>query len=387
MAFDPLAWLDQELQSLSEAQLRRHPSIRGAAQGARVVIDGRELINFGSNDYLGLAHDGRLAKAVEQAVKTQGWGSGASPLVTGRSSLQAELERHLASFEGTEAAILFPSGFAANVGTIGCLAGRGDVVFSDAKNHASLIDGCRLSRADVRIYPHADLAALRSLIHETPCDGRRFLVTDSLFSMDGDFAPLPDLVELAEAHQAVLIVDEAHATGVIGSRGRGVCELMDVESYVPVRIGTLSKALGSVGGFVAGSRRLIDWLFNRARPQVFSTALPAACAAATLAALQIVRSEPQRRERVMQLAAALRQQLHACGIATGNSHSQIVPILLGDPARTMQAAEYLRTQGMYVPGIRPPTVPKGESLLRVSLTAGHSEAQLTQLVAGLKTLQ
>ncbi len=266
MNTDPLAWLDGELESLKDQHLLRRPSIRGGPQGASVVVDGQRLLNFGSNDYLGLSQDPRLRDAVTEAVRHSGWGSGASPLITGRTAAHAELERHLATFEQAEAALVFPSGFAANAGTLGCLAGDSDVIFSDAKNHASLIDGCRLARATVQIYPHADCHALRDLLVASTQVRRRFIVTDSLFSMDGDFAPLTDLVELAEQYRAILVVDEAHATGVIGAEGRGVCELMGVENLVPVRVGTLSKALGSVGGFVVGRQTLIDWLYNRARP-------------------------------------------------------------------------------------------------------------------------
>ena len=234
------------------------------------------------------------------ALAREGWGSGASPLVTGHAALHRKLEERLAEFEGTEAALLFSSGFAANMGTIAALAGPGDVVFCDRKNHASLWDGCRLSRADVRVYPHGDCGGSggRCLAPDRRHGQyrRRLIVTDSLFSMDGDLAPLGGIGRLAEAFDAMLLVDEAHATGVFGPRGRGVAEHLGVEDRVPVRIGTLSKALGSVGGFVAGSRPLVEWLVNRARPYVFSTAAPAAAAAAAIAALDIVRDEPQRRE-------------------------------------------------------------------------------------------
>jgi 8-amino-7-oxononanoate synthase len=225
---------------------------------------------------------------------------------------------------------------------------------------------------------------LREMLRDATKARRRLIVTDSLFSMDGDVAPLPDLVELAEQHQAILVVDEAHATGVFGPTGRGVCELHEVEQHVPVRIGTLSKALGSVGGFAVGSRRLINWLFNRARPQVFSTSLPAACHMASLKALQIVKSEPQRRERVLQSAARVRAWLAQEGLDIGRSASQIIPIVLRDPARTMQATRELDAHGLWVPGIRPPTVPVGESLLRISLSATHTDQQIQQLQEAIR---
>jgi 8-amino-7-oxononanoate synthase len=349
-----------------------------------IQVDGERLINFGSNDYLGLAADPRLLDAATAAMAKQGFGSGASPLVTGRTDAQAELERALAHFEQTEAALVFPSGFAANLGAVTSLAGRGDVVFSDAKNHASLIDACRLSRADVQVYRHTDLAHLRALLSSAARYRRRFLVTDALFSMDGDVAPLIELVELADQFHAILIVDEAHSTGVFGAGGRGVCEALEVEHLVPVRVGTLSKALGSIGGFVVGERRLIEWLFNRARSFVFSTALPAACHEASRAALRIVQDEPERRAELLRCAARVRAALAEQGWSIGASTSQIVPIALGDPQRTIEMADRLRGQGLLVPGIRPPTVPVGQSLLRISLSWAHSQEDLDHLLSALR---
>jgi 8-amino-7-oxononanoate synthase len=381
---DPFAWVQAELHDLDQRGLRRSLAERARAQrGDRIVVDGRELVNFGSNDYLGLADDPRLATAVRAAIDTHGWGAGASPLVTGRGDLHAKLERRLAEFEHTEAALLFPTGFAANVGTITALAGPGDAIFSDAKNHASIIDGCRLSGAAVHVYRHADAAHLKTLLEQTRGARRRLIVTDGLFSMDGDLAPLDAIAELAERHAAMLVVDEAHATGVFGATGRGACEHFHLSPTAAIRVGTLSKALGSIGGFVCGPQPIIDWLLNRARPYVFSTALPEATAAAALAALDIVEQEPQRRRELLDRAAALRQKLMAASFRIGLSQSQIVPILLGDPMRTMQAAAHLRAAGFFVPGIRPPSVPAGESLLRISLTWRHDEAMIERLLASL----
>jgi 8-amino-7-oxononanoate synthase len=387
MSWDSLAWIEEELERLRGEHLLRRPSLRGSRQGPRIVTDGQELVNFGSNDYLGLAGDPRLAEAAAQALAQFGWGAGASPLITGRSAVQAELERHLAAWEQTEAALVFPTGFAANAGTVSALVGPGDLVFSDAKNHASLIDGCRISRARIVVYPHGDMGALAELLRQAPESGRRLIVTDSLFSMDGDYAPLPDLVELSRRHRAMLMVDEAHATGVLGEHGRGLCERMGVEADVPVRVGTFSKALGSVGGFTVGSRRLIDWLYNRGRSFVFSTALPASCHAASCRALQLVRAEPQARRELLDKAAACRQSLREQGWQVGPGDSQIIPIVLSDPERTMGAALALREAGMLVPGIRPPTVPRGESLLRISICRGHSAAQLERLLTTLADLR
>ncbi|MFO0871858.1 MAG: 8-amino-7-oxononanoate synthase [Pirellulales bacterium] len=381
-----LDWIDDELQTLAALGLRRHATERSGAQQAVVTMDGQTYVNFGSNDYLGLAASAEVTAAVRTALDECGWGSGASPLVTGRDSHHARLEAELADFEGTAAALLFPSGFAANVGAVTALAGRGDLILSDAKNHASLIDGCRLSGARIQIYPHGDMEVLEHFLKQAGSFRRRLLVTDSLFSMDGDLAPLDRLAALAERYRAMLLVDEAHATGVLGEQGRGACELFGVEEYVTARVGTLSKALGSSGGFVVGSRSLIDWLANRARSYVFSTAAPGPCAAAGLAALEVVRREPERRRRLLAAATELRHLLARDGWQTGASRSQIIPLFIGTPQRTVELAQQLRTRGFWVPGIRPPTVPDGESLLRISLTCEHTLEQREALRAALRSL-
>jgi 8-amino-7-oxononanoate synthase len=383
MPSDPLSWLDTELQSLEARHLRRRLIARAGPQSSSIQVDSKPLINFSANDYLGLAADPRLAAAAAQAARDEGWGAGASSLVTGRSTAHAELERRLAEFKGVEAALVFSSGFAANVGTIPALVERGDAIYADAKNHASLIDGCRLSRAEVQIYRHCDADHLAELLRDTTNFRRRLIVTDSIFSMDGDLAPLAKLAELADRHSAMMMVDEAHATGVFGEHGRGVAEHLDAEQGIHVRMGTLSKALASAGGFVAGRRTLVEWLANRARSYVFSTAFPPAAAAAATASLDIVRDEPERRRELLNRAACLRDKLRQQGWSLGQSESQIVPIYLGDPERTMKISNALREHGMFVPGIRPPSVPQGESLLRISLSFSHTPELLQQLVAAL----
>ncbi|TWT88195.1 8-amino-7-oxononanoate synthase [Pseudobythopirellula maris] len=395
-----LAWIDDELLRWEEAGLRRRPSIRSAPQGETTVVDGRALVNFGSNDYLGLAGDPRLAEAAARAAAEFGWGAGASALVSGRSAVHAELERRLAQHEGAEAALLFPSGFAANAGTVAALVGRGDAVYSDAKNHASLIDGCRLSSAERFVYPHNDPAALDAMLAQRQRFRRRLIVTDTLFSMDGDLAPLSELAELARRHDAMLLVDEAHATGVWGANGRGVVEHAAasdtaIEETAIVRIGTLSKALGSAGGFVVGSQSLIDWLANRARSYVFSTATPAPVAAAAIAALDIVREEPQRRIDLLRRAARLSRRLRERGWDLGPPKpgpeteiaSQVIPIIVGDVDAAMRLSAALREAGFFVPAIRPPTVPEGEAMLRLSLCASHSEESIDRLVEALGSPQ
>jgi 8-amino-7-oxononanoate synthase len=376
-----LDWLSEALDGLGREGLRRERRIgSGLPEGT---------LDFGSNDYLGLAGDPRLAEAAAEAARSSGWGAGASPVVSGRTTLHAELERRLAQFEGAEGAIVFPSGFAANAGVVPALVDQGDVVYADAKNHASLIDGCRLARAERRVYPHNDLAALGAMLEQDAGRyRRRLVVTDGLFSMDGDFAPLAELGEMADRHDAMLMVDEAHATGVWGHAGRGSVERAAataprLESQVALRVGTLSKAFGSAGGFVTGSEALVEWLYNRARPYVFSTASPPAVAAASIAALEIVQSEPERRATVQQNAQALRDLLGRAGWGTGGSVSQIVPIVVGEPETALALSARLAQQGLYVPAIRPPSVPAGESLLRVSVSARHTPADLRRLVEAL----
>jgi 8-amino-7-oxononanoate synthase len=383
---DSFAWIDDELRALQDLGLQRRLATRNGPQGSEIELDGQRLINFGSNDYLGLAA-ADLSAAATEAIQRMGIGSGASPLVTGRTMLHARLEQALAEFEGTQAALVFSSGYAANAGSIAALVSKGDVVLSDAKNHASIIDGCRLSGARIVVYPHRDITYVEMMLKQASTFRRRLIVTDSLFSMDGDAAPLVELAELAERHQAMMLVDEAHATGVFGKTGRGLVEHLQVEDRVHVRVGTLSKALGCSGGFVAGPQKVIDWLSNRARPYVFSTAGPALAVAAAMRALEIVRSEPQRRRIVLDRASKLRTQLQELGWNIGDAMAQIVPVFIGEPAAAMRGCELLRERGLFVPGIRPPTVPAGESLLRISVTYAHSDAMLQRLAEAFVELR
>lgn len=381
---DPLFWIEADLARLDAGSLRRKLATRSGRQGPMICLDGRELVNFGSNDYLSLAGDPRLADAVTRAAAVEGWGAGASPLILGHGASHARLEQRLAEFERTEAALVFSSGFAANVAAVTALVERGDAVFADEWNHASLIDGCRLSRAEIHVYPHGDWRRLEELLREQSGYRRRLIVSDSLFSMEGDAAPLVELADLAPRHAAMLMLDEAHATGVFGARGTGLAEAAGIQDRVDVHVGTLSKALGCSGGFVCGSRDLIDWLVNRARPYIFSTAAPPAASAAAIAALEIVSSEPQRRSELLAKAADLRQRLQAAGWDIGGSTSQIVPVIVGEANATLQLAARLREQGLFVPAIRPPSVPPGRSLLRISLSYGHTPEMLDRLLAALR---
>jgi 8-amino-7-oxononanoate synthase len=347
-----------------------------------VELDGRALLNFGSNDYLGLAGDVRLTKAASRAACAEGFGSGASPLVSGHSSTHAALEAALAQLLDTGDALLFPSGFAANAATIAALVGPGDVVFSDERNHASIIDGCRLSRAAVAVFPHRDVAALDRLLAATPAR-RRLIVTDSLFSMDGTIAPLADLAAVASRRGAILMVDEAHATGVFGARGSGLVEASDTADGVHVRVGTLSKALGSAGGFVAGHPRLVDWLRHSARAWVFSTAHPPAVAGAALRAVELLAAEPDRRTTLLDKATAFRDRLRAAGFDLGDAAAQIVPVIVGSAEGAVALAARLADEGLFVPAIRPPSVPAGGSLVRASLACHHTDDDLDRLARAL----
>lgn len=386
----PFDWVDDAVRELEERGLRRHLAVRESPSTTAVEIDGRRLVNFGSNDYLGLANDPRLIEAAAGAARQWGMGAGASPLVTGRTGVHAELERQLAAWEGSEAALVFPTGFATNAGVIPAVAGDGDAILADAKNHASLIDGCRLARAERHIYPHGDAAALEDLLRQTGDKRRRLIVTDTLFSMDGDLAPLADVLELAGRYEAMVLLDEAHATGVFGEQGRGAVEHLGLEDAAAgrvLRVGTFSKALGSAGGFVCGPARVIQWLANRARTYVFSTAAPPAIAAAALVALRIVADEPHRRRELLERAARLRERLQDEGWNIGPSASQIIPLIVGDADAAMALAESLRDRGYFVPGIRPPTVPRGQSLLRISLCWHHTPEMIDGLAEALAQLR
>ncbi len=383
---DLLDWLPNELQKLSEEGLFRRRREVKPIEGGRFFIDGREVWDFASNDYLSLANDPRVVAAAAEGLRSHGVGAKASPLVSGRTDLHVKLERALAAFEGTEAAILFPTGMAANVGTVAALAGDGDSVFCDRWNHASLVDGCRLSGARLRVYRHDDLKGLhQSLARESA--RRKFLVTDSVFSMDGDLAPLLDLCDIAEKYETTVILDEAHGTGVFGERGRGVAELQNVEDRIGVRIGTLSKSIGSLGGFVTGSQTLIDFLWNKARTQIYSTSLPPSLVAAATAALEIVQSEPSRRDRLHAICRQFRDQLASNGVVPfPGSVGPIVPIMLQEPQAAMNVAERLLENGFLVGAIRPPTVPKGTSRLRVTLHSGLPEEVVTSLAVKIGEL-
>jgi glycine C-acetyltransferase/8-amino-7-oxononanoate synthase len=344
-------------------------------QGPRVTLDGKRVLLLCSNDYLGLANHPRVRGAAAEAAMQWGAGAGASRLISGNMQPHCRLEKRLAAFKGYEAALLFGSGYLANTGTIAALAGRGEVVFSDELNHASIVDGCRLSRAKTFVYRHADVEHLAWGLREAGGRGA-LIVTDGVFSMDGDVAPLGQLLELARRHRCRLMVDEAHATGALGPGGRGSVAAAGLSGEVDVVVGTLGKALGSYGAYVCAGRELTEYLLNTARPFVFSTAPPPPVAAAALAALELLDSHPQRVEQLGANGATLRAALAAEGLAVGGSRTQIVPVEVGDAARTMELSERLLERGVFAQGIRPPTVPEGSSRLRLTVMSTHRAGEL-----------
>jgi 8-amino-7-oxononanoate synthase len=350
-------------------------------QDTHVVIDRRRVLSLCSNNYLGLANHPAVVEAAVGAARVYGIGSGASRLISGSMRIHHELEERLAAFKCAEASLLFTSGYQANLGAITSLVGVGDAVFSDALNHASLIDGCRLSRADVHVFPHADVEGLEARLR-TVRARRRLIVTDSVFSMDGDAAPLREICDLAQRYDAMVMVDEAHATGVVGERGAGLVEALGLEQRVSVQMGTLGKALGAFGAFIAGSQGLIDLLVNRARTFIFTTALPPPVVAAAAAALTIVAREPERRAAVRRNAERLRRGLRALGYEVrGDDSSHIVPVIVGDAAATMALSAALLEEGVFAHGIRPPTVADGTARIRATVMATHSPADIDAAVA------
>ncbi len=365
----------ERLEELRDRGLYRRLRLISGPQGPRVTLDGRPVLLLCSNNYLGLADHPRVRGAAAEAAMRWGAGAGASRLISGNMQLHRSLEERLAAFKGYESALLFGSGYLANTGTIAALAGEGEVVFSDELNHASIIDACRLSRAETFVYRHGDVEHLAWGLREAAGRGS-LIVSDGVFSMDGDVAPLAQLAKLARDHGCRLMIDEAHATGAIGPGGRGSVAAAGLSGEVDVVMGTLGKALGSYGAYVCAGRELTDYLVNTARSFVFSTAPPPPVIAAGLAALELLESHPHRVERLAENAAALRTALVAEGLAAGSSETQIVPVEVGDAAQTMALSERLLERGVFAQGIRPPTVPEGSSRLRFTVMSTHRRGEL-----------
>ncbi|MBI2997711.1 MAG: 8-amino-7-oxononanoate synthase [Deltaproteobacteria bacterium] len=382
-----LDFIDKELETLKHDGLYRKLRRVEGEQGPTLNLDGQEVLNFSSNNYLGLANHPALRAAAKEAIERYGCGSGASRLISGNMTLHEELEAKIAALKGTEAALVFNSGYQANIGVLSALAGEGDVILSDVLNHASVIDGCRLSRAKVVIYPHCDLAVLEEELKKAPVAARRLIVTETLFSMDGDEAPLAEIVELAERYGAMVMVDEAHATGVFGPNGAGVVAKLGLGNRVPVQMGTLGKALGAFGAYVAGSRELREFLINRSRSFIFTTSLPPAVMAMAIAAIDVVYKEPQRRLALWHNCRALRDGLKKLGFSLGESQSQIQPLVIGDAEKCMDFSERLLQKGVFAQGIRPPTVSPGTSRLRITLMATHTHEHLHRALKAFEEVQ
>jgi 8-amino-7-oxononanoate synthase len=377
-----IAALEAELDGLADVgQLRFLRTIDGPQQ-AHTMLDGRPVLLMCSNNYLGLANHPKLRDAAQEAAQRYGCSAGASRLISGTMSLHGELEEALAAFKKVPKTLVFNSGYVANLALLTTLVGKGDVIYSDALNHASIVDGCRLSRAQLKVYRHCDIGHLEELLHKTAPDfRRRLIVTDSVFSMDGDIAPLPEVAALARRYDAIVMVDDAHATGVLGAGGRGSGEHFGLDfNDLDIQMGTLGKALGSCGAYVAGAPQFIDYLINKARSFIYSTALPPAALGASLAALELLAEEPDRVVRLRSLTDYFRQGLRRLEIAVGDDPTPIVPVVVGDPQRTMALSAWFLEQGVFIQGIRPPTVASGQSLLRVTLSADLEYSDLDRVL-------
>lgn len=371
--------IPQVLKEIEKAGLTRRV-VDYRMKTATLAMDrrGKEYIVFNSNDYLGMTHEKEVLEAARRAISF-GTGSGGSRLVSGATFEISDLEKELCKVKHKEGALVFNTGYMANVGVLYALSGPGDVIFSDALNHASIIDGCRMARAKVVVYPHGNMARLEELLEKTPCDGERFIVTDGVFSMDGDICPLPDLVRLKRKYHARLLVDDAHALGVIGKNGGGTSDYFQ-EYDVDLQIGTLSKALGAEGGYVAADPLIIDYLKNRSRPFIFSTALPASIGAAALTALKLLQAYPQRfTAKVNENTTYLRNRLKESGVSVKEGETPILPIMVGDEKEGVRLAEACLKRGILLSAIRPPAVPKGTSRLRLTVTAAHTKNELDQV--------
>jgi glycine C-acetyltransferase len=374
-----LDYLGEQLEELRRQGLLLRERVLEGPTGARARFDGREVINLASNNYLGLANHPRMNEAASRAAADYGAGTGAVRTIAGTMAMHRDLERRFAAFKHAEEALMFQSGFTANAGTVAAILDKEDVILSDQLNHASIIDGARLSRAEIKVFPHKDAGVADELLAQTKTPGRRqLLITDGVFSMDGDIAPLPDLVEVAEKHGAIMMVDDAHASGVLGKGGAGTVDHFGLHGRVDVQVGTLSKAIGVLGGFIAGPPHLIEWLQNRGRPYLFSTSAPPAVIAACMAALDIIRDEPERLERLWANTGIVKDGLEALGFDTGESETPITPVITGDEEKTQEFARRLFEEGVFTPAIVFPTVPKGRARVRTIVTADHTEEDLKE---------
>jgi glycine C-acetyltransferase len=373
---DPLAYLSAELAALKEQGLYRKLRILEDEQKPKTTFDHKSVVNLSSNNYLGLTTHPRLRERALEATRKYGVGTGSVRTIAGTMDIHMELERRLADFKKTEAVVVFQSGFAANAGTVSSVLGKDDVVISDELNHASIIDGCRLSRAAIKVFPHKDIDAARGILKTLPAGQRKLLITDGVFSMDGDLGPLPALCDLAEEFGCIMMVDDAHASGVFGKNGRGTIDHFGMHGRVDIQVGTLSKAIGVLGGYVAGTRSLIDFLYHRARPFLFSTSHPPAVAAACIAAIDVLTEEPQIIERLWDNTRFFQSGLKSLGFNTGASEGPITPVIVGDGALSMKLSDKLFERGVFAQGIAFPTVAVGKARVRTIVTATHTRDEL-----------
>jgi glycine C-acetyltransferase len=373
---DPLSYLGDELESLKQQNLYRTLRVLDGEQKAHTSFDHRSVVNLSSNNYLGLTTHPRLRQKALEAVQAFGVGTGSVRTIAGTMTLHMELERKLAEFKKVAAVVVFQSGFTANAGTVSAILGKEDVVISDELNHASIIDGCRLSRAAIKVFPHKDVDAARRIVKDLPAAQRKLLITDGVFSMDGDLGPLPALCDLAEETGCIMMVDDAHASGVFGQNGRGTVDHFGVHGRVDIQVGTLSKAIGALGGYVAGTRSLIDFLHHRARPFLFSTSHPPAVAAACIEAIDVLMEEPEIIERLWENSRFFKNGLQQLGFDTGWSESPITPVIAGDSARAAKLSERLFEEGVFAQAIVFPTVQKDKARVRTIVTATHTREDL-----------
>ena len=376
MRADPLQYLAEELDTLKSQGLYRRLRVLDDEQKAHTSIDHRSVVNLSSNNYLGLTTHPRLRERALEATRTLGVGSGSVRTIAGTMSIHMELERRLAAFKRTEATVVFQSGFTANAGTVSSILGKDDFIISDELNHASIIDGARLSRATIKVFPHRDAKAARAIVQELPRERRRLIISDGVFSMDGDLGALPALCDVAEEFGCVMMVDDAHASGVFGTNGRGTIDHFGLHGRVDIQVGTLSKAIGALGGYVAGSRALIEFLYHRARPFLFSTSHPPAVAASCLAAIDVLESEPELIERLWDNTRFFKSGLQSLGFDTGASESPITPVIVGDAALAMKLSDVLFENGVFAQGIGFPTVPRGKARVRTIVAATHTRDEL-----------
>jgi len=376
-------FLNESISDIEQKGLKRSLKNVSGPQGARILVDDREVLNFCSNNYLGLADDERLKRAAVEAIEKEGVGSGASRLVCGNMSSHRKLEETLAEFKGAEACLFFSTGYMANVGIISSLFGAGDLILSDKFNHASIIDGILLSKAQYRRYSHLDMEALEGQLEKISRDDpsgclykKKVIVTDSVFSMDGDIAPLDKIVELAQKYQAMVMVDEAHALGVLGQGGKGAVEHFGLEGKIDIQMGTLSKAAGVFGAYVCGAKVLIEFLINRARSFIYTTSLPPMVCAAAMRGIEIIRDEPERREQLWENVRYFKNGLNVLGFNTMNSQTPIIPVLIKDSSLAMEFSKRLLASGVFVQAIRPPTVAQNTARLRVTVMATHQKTDM-----------